>query len=351
MADFPPPIPAGNQPGTTTMVPVLVQQPRSWFRTLLFWGMGLALFFSVLLNLGLMGMVATYFGGVEGPEEKFSRGSTTSVDKIAILKATGTIMPPFSGRLIKAIQKATTDDAVKAVLLRIESPGGLVADSHQIYHKLKQLSAKKPVVVSFGSLAASGGYYIAMGGGPKAKIFAEPITWTGSIGVIIPHFEASELASKVGVKSEPLKTGEFKDTLSPFKPLSDNERKLWGEIIGQSFDRFVNIIDENRDTLNREQILTLATGQIFTADDAVKNGLVDAIGFEDEAFAEALKLAGLKEARGVEYSHPTTFIDILTASMRAQSPESRLAAWLEAGVPREMYYFSRLPVLPIELGR
>lgn len=322
-------------------------RPFAWLSWIA-WGCLLAvLAVSVFLNFGLLAMVGSQFAETDGPEEKYVRGSTTATDKVAIIEASGTIMPPMSGRIIKAVEKATKDDAVKAVLLRVESPGGLVADSHQIYHKLKQLAEKKPIVVSFGSLAASGGYYIAMGAGPKAKIFAEPITWTGSIGVIIPHFEASELAAKVGVKSEPIKTGEFKDTLSPMKPMTDNERKLWDNIIGQSFDRFVSLIDENREKLNREQVLALATGQIFTADDAVKNGLVDAIGFEEEAFEAAVQAAGLKEARGVKYAHPTTLFDILTASTHLQSPEARLSAWLEAGVPREMYYFSRLAPVPM----
>lgn len=322
-------------------------RPRSWFPWLVCGFLVVLLALSFFLNVGLIALVGNQFVELDGPEEKYARGSQTATDKVAIIEVSGTIMPPISGRIIKAIEKATKDDAVKAIVLRVESPGGLVADSHQIYHKLKQLSEKKPVVVSFGSLAASGGYYVAMGAGPKAKIFAEPITWTGSIGVIIPHFEASELAAKVGVKSDPIKTGEFKDTLSPFKPLSDNERKLWDNIVGQSFERFVSIIDENRDTLNRDQILALATGQVYTADDSVKNGLVDAIGFEEEAFDAAVQAAGLKEARGVKYAHPMTLFDILTASTNLQSPDARMAAWLEAGVPREMYYFSRLTPLPI----
>lgn len=321
-------------------------RPFRWFAWIAWGFLIVVLAFSLFLNMGLLAMLGSQFAETDGPEEKYARGSHTSADKVAIIEANGTIMPPMSGRIIKAVEKATKDDAVKAVVLRVESPGGLVADSHQIYHKLKQLSEKKPVVVSFGSLAASGGYYIAMGAGAKAKIFAEPITWTGSIGVIIPHFEASELAAKVGVKSAPIKTGEFKDTLSPLKPMTDNERKLWDNIIGQSFDRFVSIIDDNRDKLNRDQVIALATGQIYTADDAVKNGLVDAIGFEEDAFDAALQAAGLKEAQGIKYSHPTTLYDILLASTHLQSPEARMSAWLEAGVPREMYYFSRL-ALPL----
>src|SRR5207248_4028218 len=106
------------------------------------------------------------------------------------------------------IKKAKEDANVKGVLLAVDSPGGTVTDSHKIYHQLKELSEKKPVFVSMGSLAASGGYFVAMGAGTQAKIYAEPTTWTGSIGVIIPHYEVTELAEKAGIKALPLKTGE-----------------------------------------------------------------------------------------------------------------------------------------------
>jgi protease-4 len=103
-------------------------------------------------------------------------------------------MTPFSDRVIKTIKKVRDDKDVKGVLLAVDSPGGTVTNSHQIYHELKKLAEQKPVVVSMGSLAASGGYFVAMGAGPKGKIFAEPTTWTGSIGVIIPHYEVTEVA-------------------------------------------------------------------------------------------------------------------------------------------------------------
>jgi len=118
------------------------------------------------------------------------------------------------------------------------------------------------------SLAASGGYFVAMGAGPKSKIFAEPTTWTGSIGVIIPHYEVSDAATKLGIRAAPLKTGEFKDSLSPFRELTPRDKEVWDNILNQSFELFLEVIDENRDTLDMAKTRALATGQVYTAKDA-----------------------------------------------------------------------------------
>jgi len=234
---------------------------------------------------------------------------------------------------------------VKGVLLAVDSPGGFVADSHQIYHALQKLTKKKPVYVQMKRMAASGGYYISMGAGPQAKIFAEPTTWTGSIGVIIPRYDVSALAEKFGVGSEPLKTGEFKDSLNPFRPLSENDRKLWANIMDQSFQQFMSVIDENRDTLDAAQVKTLATGQIYTAQDAVENGLIDQIGFEEDALAALQSKVGLSQARVVTYEHPAGLLDLLSMSSKAQATNP-WRAMLEASVPQALFYASWFPPLP-----
>ena len=142
---------------------------------------------------------------------------------------------------MKAIEQARTDDHVKGVVLVVDSPGGLVADSHEIYHELRKLNQEhhKPIYVSMRRLAASGGYYVSMGAGPDGLLFAEPTTWAGSIGVIIPHYDVSGLADKLGVKEDSPKTGEFKDTLSIFRPVSAADKELWKPILDDSLDRFV----------------------------------------------------------------------------------------------------------------
>ncbi|HBL48422.1 MAG TPA: signal peptide peptidase SppA, partial [Planctomycetaceae bacterium] len=160
------------------------------------------LMISVLFNLGFYAWYQEYFTIGGGPTEQFETGDQFAADKIAIISITGTIMPPFTERILESIKTADEDDRVKGVLLEIDSPGGLVADSHQIYHRLVELRQKKPIVVSMKRMAASGGYYVAMGAGEEGVIFAEPTTWTGSLGVIIPRFDLSGLAENLGVVSD-----------------------------------------------------------------------------------------------------------------------------------------------------
>ena len=274
---------------------------------------------------------------IEGP----SRGKTH-----AIIEISGTIGPPFTDDWLAQIEKATEDDDIVGVLLHVDSPGGLVADSHQIYHRLIELSEKKPIVVQFGRLAASGGYYVAMGAGPDGTIVAEPTTWTGSIGVIVPYYNVTELAEQVGVKAAPLKTGQFKDTLSPFKPLTEDEEEVWDEIIADAFDRFKDVIEGTRTEMTREQIEAAATGQIFTAEQAVERRLVDRIGFRDDALAVLAEKTGIKRPRVIRYDSPASPFSMLlgeaTASesdwmqlLRTARPEAHyLYGWPATAVPR-----------------
>ncbi|MCA8998364.1 MAG: signal peptide peptidase SppA [Planctomycetaceae bacterium] len=297
--------------------------------------------FSVLLNFGLMAMLGDYLAVDEGPYQTFHSGEIDSENKIARLAADFTIMPPYSGRLMDSIQAAREDDEILGALLVVDSPGGLVSDSHEIFHELKRLSESKPVIVSFKGMAASGGYYIAMGAGPDAAIFAEPITWTGSIGVIIPRYNASGLAQKVGVEPEALKTGPLKDTLNMFKDLSDEEIKVWDEILEDSFDRFLTVIDENRSNLTKDQVRDLATGQVYTANQALANGLVDQIGFEEDALAALKEKLAITDAMVVQYEHPVSLAESLLG-VKTSVPEIHvdpLSKLLSTGVPRAMYLF------------
>ena len=328
-----------RNPAATTPT-IVVQQTGNTASRLKFWLLTTLLISSLMANLTMYVRYKDYFASDTGPDEKFHSGDRRSTDKLAIIRISGTIMPPFADRVVAAIKKAREDDSVKGVLLAVDSPGGTVTHSHLIYHRLKELADKKPIFVSMGSLAASGGYFVAMGAGSKGKIFAEPTTWTGSIGVIIPHYEVTDLAEKVGFKALPLKTGEFKDSLSPFRALTDRDKALWANILDQSFDLFVDVIDENRDTLNREQVKELATGQIYTAQDAKKNGMIDEIGFEEEAIEALKKTLSLSKARIVEYQHPYGALDLLLSSAKSNDASAQWRAIMELTVPRAMYYCS-----------
>ncbi|MDG1893428.1 MAG: signal peptide peptidase SppA [Fuerstiella sp.] len=278
-------------------------------------------------------------------QQSHHSGNESAAAKLAVINFSGTIMPPFTRRWLTQIEEAQKDDAVKGVLLAIDSPGGLVADSHQLYHELQKLAKKKPIYVAMKRLAASGGYYLAMGIGTEGRIFAEPTTWTGSIGVIIPRYNAAEFASKIGVTAEPLVTGPLKGSLNPFRDLSELEQEVWDAILKDSFDRFVGVIEQNRATLDDEQVRKLATGQIYTTSQAVENGLVDEVGYEEEALEALAKSLGLSEYEVIEYSTTPTLLDVILSGA-VQSKHTFRDELLSASVPKAMYYCSWNPWVP-----
>lgn len=322
-----------SSPGQTI---VIQQRSFLWLAAVLVF----LLLLSGLINLVLFVAVAQQSSDSTAPAEIHVSGDRTDAEKIALLEVTGTISPPFTERWIRTIRAISEDDDVKGVVLRIDSPGGLVADSHQIYHALDQLrtESKIPIYVSMARIAASGGYYIAMGAGPEARIFAEPTTWTGSIGVIMPRYDLSELAARIGVEADPLVTGKFKDTLSPLRDMTGEERALWQEIINDAFIQFKDVILKGRPKLDQPRLDELATGQVFTARQAKENGLVDEIGFQDDAIKALAGTLGIEEPRVVRYEHPLSLLELLTG---ATARESAAAPWEELlgpQVPQVLYY-------------
>lgn len=329
---------------------IVVQQPATsrW----LTWLLGLLLAGSILLNVLLLLAVVSGSGSTDGPTEKFVSGQRGN-GKLAILEVSGTIMPPFTERWLKTIETIQNDESIDGVLLRVDSPGGLVADSHQIYHALLQLreKAQLPVYVSMARIAASGGYYIAMGAGPEARIFAEPTTWTGSIGVMIPRYDVSALGEKIGVTSAPLTTGPYKDSLNPFKELTAGEQQVWEEIMTDAFDQFKEVINDGRANLDEAAISQLATGQVYTADQSLANGLVDELGFEDDALEALATKLGLTDPEVVKFEYPPTLTELLLGRLDPPRVASPWEMLLEAGVPRAMYFCGwnpgvRLPAFP-----
>jgi protease-4 len=304
---------------------------------------------SVFFNLSQMVAFRDYSAGAQPPYESFHSGELSASDKIARLEIEGVIMPPFTERWLKILDAIEKDDRVKGVLLVVDSPGGLVADSHQIYARLKKLRDKKPITVAMKRIAASGGYYLSMGAGPNGKIFAEPTTWTGSIGVIVPRYNLSELARLWGVKSEPLVTGPLKNTLDPLKDMGPEEQQVWTGIIDDAFQRFVDVIDDGRGNLDAEAIRKLATGQVYTAKQALDVGLIDGIAFEDAALESLKEQLNLKQVRVIKYSSPSGLVDIILGSSAqsnpASDPSDPLSRLLDANIPRAMYLFGWHPGL------
>lgn len=194
---------------------------------------------------------------------------------------------------LKELEDAFANNQIGAVVLSIDSPGGGVFESDEAYQKILKLKEKynKPLLVSMGSMAASGGYYIAS---PADKIFANRNTITGSIGVILSTYNYRELADKIGVHEEVFKSGKNKDLLNPMREVSEEERTIMQSIINESYDYFVDAVAEGR-KMDRQAVIKLADGRIYTARQAKAVGLVDEIGDLDATIQSAAKMIGEKD--------------------------------------------------------
>src|SRR5215467_7591689 len=198
------------------------------------------------------------------------------------------------------LTKASKDEKVKAVVLRINSPGGTVNASDILHHELKTFKANKkiPIVASMMDVAASGGYYLAMA---TDAILVHPSTVTGSIGVIMLTVNARGLLEKVGVEANAITSGPRKDMGSPFRVMTPEERGVFQSVIDAFYHRFLAVVQEGRPNLTPDQIKKLADGRIYSGDQAKAAGLIDEIGYLDDALEMAKKKAGLTEARIVTY--------------------------------------------------
>jgi len=209
--------------------------------------------------------------------------------RLALIRIEGPIID--SKDATDEIKEYTKDKSIKAIVLRIDSPGGAVAPSQEIYEEVKKAVAQKKVIVSMGSVAASGGYYIAA---PATKIIANPGTLTGSIGVImeIPNIEG--LMNKIGIKTEVIKSGRHKDIASAFRTMGKEEREILQGVMDNVHEQFMKAVAEGR-KIKMEEVRKIADGRIFTGEQAKTNGLVDDLGTLEDAIKTAATLAGIKE--------------------------------------------------------
>ena len=213
----------------------------------------------------------------------FARG-----EKVAVLPLTGLIVD--SEDSIEQLKRFAKDDSVKAIVLRLNTPGGGVGPSQEIHEEVRKIRGKKVIVASMGTLAASGGYYIACA---AEKIFANPGTITGSIGVIMRFVNVKDLIEKIGVKGFVVKSGDFKDIGSPIREMDPKERLLLQGVIDNVHSQFVNAVAENRG-LDRKEVLAIADGRIFSGEQAKAIGLVDELGNQEDAVAEAGRMAKIE---------------------------------------------------------
>lgn len=249
-------------------------------------------------------------------------------DKIAIIYAQGEIMAGEGdvtyigeGSMRRSLQEARKDKNVKAIVLRIDSPGGSALTSELIWREIELTKKVKPVVVSMGNLAASGGYYIACNAN---KIYAESNTITGSIGVfgMLPNF--TQAFNKLGINTEQVKTHERANNYSPFVPLDDNTRAFAQESVEKIYSTFVNRVAAGR-KMTFAQVDAIGQGRVWSGQDALRIGLVDKIGGMDDALKEAAALAKIKEYRTQDFpEYEKDFDDVLAQFGLAQSKESMM---------------------------
>jgi protease-4 len=376
--------------------------PRSGGRALLI----VLLLGSILLNILLCGAIIR---GVSSDEsnlnlrERFVAGSPTVTDRVAVVRVDGVLMEGMLSYPHRQIDQAAEDKDVKAVVLRIESPGGTITSSDDLLKRLGELrdgtsprfknkgtTFPKPLVVSMGSIAASGGYYIAMAAAqdpnkPQDKmIFAERSTLTGSIGVYASFPNVSELTHKYGIKMELIRAGDIKGSGSPFHEMSPQERQPWQDMVEHAYAQFLGVVADGRPALKGKMTQDLfpprdiperddkgdvvkvdgrektakytrkrADGGVFTADEAKKYGLIDEIGTLEDAVKEAARQASLSDYRAVVYEKPLSILSALTGGLETSArpagqidfkkladrlgprvwyllPQAEMGAWLDA---------------------
>ena len=246
----------------------------------------------VLVGLGVIALllvtlfsVLYFIGRQSGKSGQFAFG-----DKIAIIEIRGVIAQ--SSGIIEEIQQYAEEDEVKAIIFRIDSPGGGVGPSQEIHREILKMKtkSKKKVVASMGSVAASGGYYIACA---SDLIIANPGTITGSIGVLMEFTNIEELFKKIGIKGIVLKSGEHKDIGSPFREMTPDERRIIQTVIDNVHQQFIQAVAEGR-KLDRTKVVEIADGRILTGEQAKQLGLVDQMGNLQDAIEVTAKMAGIE---------------------------------------------------------
>ncbi|WP_305044352.1 signal peptide peptidase SppA [Geoalkalibacter sp.] len=252
--------------------------------------MALATFGAIFLVFFLIILAV---GNLAGRPTPFPLG-----EKVGVVPITGVIFS--SEKINEAITRFREDASVKAIVLRIDSPGGGVGPSQEIYDEVRRTLAVKPVVASMGSVAASGGYYVAA---PANRIIANPGTITGSIGVIMEFTNFQDLLEKIGLKTQVVKSGEHKDLGSPVRPMSEEDRRILQSLIDDVHDQFVTAVAEGR-SLEQDKVIALADGRIFSGRQAMAAGLVDDLGNLRDAVLLAGELAGIRGEPRTVYPAP-----------------------------------------------
>lgn len=274
-------------------------------------------------------------------------------DKIAVIDVDGLLINrrksgwmqegdnPVS-MFVEKLDKAASDRRVKAVVLRISSPGGTVAASDIMYHSLREFKRKtgKPVVACFLGVGCSGAYYLACG---SDGIVAQPGSVTGSIGTIMHTFSFAGTMEKIGVKAVAIKSGELKDLGSPLHDLGAEERKVLEGIVNQFFEQFLTVVEEGRKDIGEQKLRGLADGRVFTAEEALQEKLIDKVGYPADGIEWAKKIAGVEKGRVVMYHRPLGYkANVYSTAMSDEGVVGalinvELPDWLNSGGTQFLY--------------
>lgn len=243
---------------------------------------------------------------------------------------------------LQQLEQVKADDSVKAIVLQVNSPGGGVVESAEIYREIREIQeeTEKPIYVSMGSMAASGGYYISAS---ADKIFVNKETMTGSIGVIMQSINYGKLAEKYGVEFVTIKSGPYKDIMSPTREMTEVERNMMQEMLNDSYEEFVDIIEQGRN-MTEAEVKKVADGRIVNGRQAIEAGLADDFGFLEDVIAAIKTDHDLENAEVFEYGHSQSFGSLF--AMKAQSLlgvdiETKLIGKLIAdnSAPKMMYLY------------
>lgn len=319
------------------------------------WCLGLFISIIALAGCGDMGLQIAFVRTHQRLMETQIQGDRFLfiTDKVAIIDVDGILVNKQKRGLmhvgenpvslfIEKLDKAAWDESVKAVVLRINSPGGTVAASDIMYHHLRQFKKQtgKPVIACVLGLGCSGAYYLACG---CDGIVAQPSSVTGSIGTIMQTFSVAGTMEKIGVKAVTIKSGRMKDMASPLHDLSDEERDVLQEIIDRFYQQFLDVVEGGRTTIDRQKLQELADGRVFTAEQALQEGLIDRIGYLDDGIEWAKEMAGMKRGRVVIYHRASDYkpnaYGLASANTDGLGPliNVDLPDWLDGGSAQFLY--------------
>ncbi|WAA11689.1 signal peptide peptidase SppA [Fervidibacillus halotolerans] len=288
----------------------------------------------------------------EFSEEVIEEGDLTK--KIVVLEVNGTIQDGGSSLLtyvdynhqlfLEQLKTAKEDSTVKGIVLRVNTPGGGVVESAEIHDRLTEIleDTEKPIYVSMGTMAASGGYYISA---PATKIFASKETITGSIGVIMQSYNMTELADKLGVDTITIKSGQYKDILNPTREMTEEEKKILQEMIDNTYEEFVKVIADGRN-MSEEEVKKIADGRIYDGRQAKELNLIDEFGFLDDTIEAMKNDYNLKNAQVVRYVANDlgigSILGLTMNKMLGNNPELTIVNQLlnHHHSPRLMYLYS-----------